>query len=485
MVVAVLDTGIRRDHVDLSPNLLPGYDFVNDPDTANDNSPRDVDPSDPGDWITSAENASGPFKDCGVEDSSWHGTKVSGIIGAATNNGIGMAGVAHGARILPLRVLGKCGGFDSDIQAAMRWAAGLSVPGVPANPTPARVLNLSLGSDGSCSQSYRDTIAQVNAAGAVVVAAAGNSTGRAVGTPANCPGAIGVAGIRHAGTKVGFSDLGPEIAIAAPGGNCVNITAGSACLYPILTSTNAGTREPLAGSSIYSDAYTITVGTSFAAPIVSGTVALMLATQPGLTPTEIKNLLQATARAFPTSGADNGPNDSTPVNFCQPPGNTDQLQCYCTTALCGAGMLDAAAATSAAAQALLARIATTPAAPEAGTAVILSGSGTLLGPGRSVASWTWSIVDSGGIVGGFSSATNAATASLLPTAAGTFTVRLTVTDDLGRSSAADASIAVAAAPVVQPPPPAQGGSSGGGAMGAGWLMALVLAAVALRRAARH
>ena len=135
-------------------NLLPGYDMVSDVDTANDGDGRDADPSDPGDWVTQAEitQIGGPFEDCAdrPESSSWHGTQTSGLIGALTGNGIGMASVGRTVRVLPVRVLGKCGGFDSDIIAGMRWAVGLSVAGVPANPNPARVLNMSLGGPDSC-----------------------------------------------------------------------------------------------------------------------------------------------------------------------------------------------------------------------------------------------------------------------------------------------------------------------------------------------
>jgi serine protease len=347
IVVAVLDTGVLADHEDLDPQrtgrVLPGYDFITDQGTANDGDGRDGDASDPGDWITAREDSRGDFAGCGLSDSTWHGTHVAGIVGAMTGNGVGMAGVAPDARILPVRVLGKCGGWDSDITAGMRWAAGLPLEDVPSNPHPARVLNLSLGGGGDCTVVYRDAVADVIAAGSVVVAAAGNSTGRAVGAPANCPGVIAVTGVRHAGTKVGFSDLGPEIAIAAPGGNCVNVDAGEPCLYPILTTTNTGIRAPVVGGSTYTDAFNYSVGTSFATPIVAGTVALMLSANPSMTASQVKSVLQSTARPFPTDGADNG-DDPTPVPVCQAPSNEDQLQCYCVTGLCGAGMLDARAA---------------------------------------------------------------------------------------------------------------------------------------------
>jgi len=355
VVVAVLDTGVRFEHPDLGRaadggKLLPGYDFVSDPVVANDGDGRDADASDPGDWVSEAEAGRGAFVGCAAEPSSWHGTSTASLVGALTDNGIGIAGVAPNVLVQPLRVLGKCFGYDADIIAAMRWAAGLHVDGVPDNPTPARVINMSLGGSGACSAGYQAVIDEVVARGVTVVAAAGNSTGGPVGEPANCRGVIGVLALRHSGTKVGFSDLGPEIAIAAPGGNCVNTGAGEPCLYPIVAARNSGTQGPL--ESIWSDSYSVTVGTSFSSPLVAGVAALMVSARPQLSVAQVRTLLQSTARAFAQSGADNGPGNPTPVPQCQPPrAGVQQLQCYCTTALCGAGMLDAGAAVAAAASA--------------------------------------------------------------------------------------------------------------------------------------
>ena len=363
VVVAVIDTGVLFDHPDLKRvanggNLLPGYDFVSDAEVANDGDGRDADPSDPGDWVTIAElrQSGGPFEDCtdAPEDSSWHGTQTSGLIGALTNNGIGIASVGRTVRVLPVRALGKCFGFDSDIVAAIRWSAGLPVAGVPTNPNPARVISMSLGGEGTCPQPYINAIADANAMGVVVVAAAGNNNGHPVFTPGNCPGVIAVAGLRHAGTRVGFSALGPEVAISAPAGNCVNIGVNDPCLYPILSTSNAGTTSPVsnaAGGSIYTDAFDLTFGTSASAPLVAGTAALLLSAQPGLTPSAVRSLLLATARPFPTSGAEDG---SGPIPACTAPkfdvnnDPIDQNQCYCNTSVCGAGMLDAGAAVAAA-----------------------------------------------------------------------------------------------------------------------------------------
>ncbi len=156
VVIADLDTGIRYDHPDLirataAGKLLPGYDFVSDVSMANDGTGRDSDASDPGDWISASDITHDPFKtDCTVGDSSWHGTRTAGILAALTDNTIGIAGTNWNAYVLPVRVLGKCGGFDSDIIDGMRWAAGIAVPGAPVNPYPARIINMSLGGTGSC-----------------------------------------------------------------------------------------------------------------------------------------------------------------------------------------------------------------------------------------------------------------------------------------------------------------------------------------------
>jgi len=202
IVVAVIDTGITN-HPDLAGRTVPGYDFISDPWGANDGDGRDADPSDPGDW-TSGE--------CGSPSgSSWHGTHVAGTIGAASNNGMGVAGVNWQSMLQTIRVLGKCGGSMSDIVDGMRWAAGLSVAGVPANATPARVLNMSLGGSGACTlpsrQAYQLAINEIVAAGAVVVVAAGNSNDNASQySPASCNNVITVAASDRYGGRAYYSN---------------------------------------------------------------------------------------------------------------------------------------------------------------------------------------------------------------------------------------------------------------------------------------
>jgi serine protease len=478
VVVAVLDTGIRFEHPDLrrvasGGNVLDGYDFVGDGITSGDGDGWDANPSDPGDYITAAEqdaNRSALDPDvCGTAPipSSWHGTQVAGIIGATTNNGIGMAGVAPFVRVLPVRVLGKCGGFDSDIQAGIRWAAGLDVPGAPPNPNPAWVINLSLGSADTCSAAYVDAIGDARAAGAVVVASAGNSSGEPVHSPANCPGVIAVAGLRHQGTKVGFSSMGPEVSISAPAGNCVNTGASEPCLYPILTTSNSGTTTPK--SSIYTGAfYDASYGTSFAAPLVSGAAALMLAVQPALTSTEVARALRSSSRRFPTSGVV----DTPAVQRCPAPvaGVIREEQCYCTTTTCGAGMLDVAFAVDVAH--LQPRIGQSASPPRPGQTLVLDADDTLVAGGREVASVEWFLDNGGGIVDVLTPGA-AGTVSLVPRAAGTFTVGLRVTDSTGLEVTTRRTIEVVSS--------STGGGGGGGAFDPAWLAALALAAGLLRR----
>ena len=350
-------------------------------------------------------------------NSSWHGTQTAGLIAATTDNGVGIAGVGRTVQLMPVRVLGKCGGYDSDIAVGMLWAAGvlssteLSAMKLPANATPARVLNMSLGGTQACSAAYVDAINRVNAAGVVVVAAAGNSGGNAVGSPASCPGALGVTALRHVGDKVGFSDLGPQIAIAAPGGNCVN-TGGGPCLYPIMTTSNSGAITPVAGvaGAIYTDAFNTSIGTSFSAPLVSGTVALMLSAQPSLTAAQVKATLQATARPFPTTGGTAG------IPACAAPGGAAQDECYCTTSTCGAGMLDAHAALLAV-NGVQAAISLTTTTPTTNQAISLTSS-SVESAGHTVVSYAWTILNAGSSNAAITSAANAASVTVTATACG-------------------------------------------------------------------
>ncbi|MFM2078754.1 MAG: hypothetical protein RJA49_2644, partial [Actinomycetota bacterium] len=310
VVVAVIDTGITN-HADLAGQTLPGFDFISDVNVANDGNLRDNDPHDPGDWIDATDTATQFFSSCAVSNSSWHGTHVSGTIAAVADNGIGVTGIAPGVKILPVRVLGKCGGFDSDIADGMRWAAGLAVAGVPTNPNPASVLNLSLGGSGPCSITDQQAIDDVRAVGATVVVAAGNSNANASGfSPANCNGVVAVAATGKDGNRASYSNFGSIVDIAAPGGDGAPAGGG------ILSTWNTGTKAPAA------DGYAWAEGTSMASPHVAGVAALVKSVDPSLTPAALTAMLQANVTPFPGAST-------------------------CTTSICGAGLLDAGNAVAA------------------------------------------------------------------------------------------------------------------------------------------
>jgi serine protease len=431
VVIAVIDTGVRFDHPDLTGRLLAGYDFVSGDSngsfkTANDSNGRDSDASDPGDWVTSADA-------CGkAEDSSWHGTRTSGIIGAMTNNGAGVAGITWNARILPVRVLGKCGGFNSDVLAGMLWAAGRHVDGVPDNATPARVLNISLGGEGSCDSASADVTSQLASQGVLIVVSAGNEGGP-VDSPANCPGAMGILGLRHAGTKVGFSSLGPEIALGAPGGNCVNTGAGEECVYSIGTTTNLGTTTP--GTNSYTNKLDhINVGTSFSAPIVSGIAGLMLAVNSNLKSTQLIARLKEGASPYPTTS------DSGTVPTCHVPTSSNDIQnteCICTTAACGAGMANANNSVLAALRPIANVIVQGAVSP--GATLTLQGGGSTAANSHTIASYSWM---KGGTV-----ISTGPTASVTAPSSGTSSVCLTVTDDAGKVDTAKVAIGTSSSTV--------------------------------------
>ncbi|MFG6486393.1 S8 family serine peptidase [Roseateles sp. BYS78W] len=503
IVVAVLDTGVRRDHPDFiaangTSQFLSGYDMIGSTPasagstaTAIANRPANADLTlalDYGDWVSQADIDGGKLgsgcTSTDIGNSSWHGTRVSGLIAALAGNGRGMSGVAPGVKILPVRVLGKCGGYDSDIIAGIKWAVGLAVPGVPANTNKAKVLNMSLGGSGSCAASdstgklYRDVIAQANAQGATIVVAAGNSEGQAVGLPGNCPGVVTVTALRHVGTKVGFASVGPEVTIAAPGGNCVNLAVGYPCLYTMVSTTNSGATSPVANDESYTNG-NASVGTSFSAPVVSGVVALMASVRPALTSAEATAALRKTARPFPTTGGGSASAATPPA--CVAPTAAKQDECYCTTSTCGAGMADAAAAVAAAQALNAATVAITPSSTSltAMQSATLTAAVTGLAAGKTVASTNWTLLDGGTAVSAFNGGADTATVSLTPGAAGSFTVQADITDSDGFVHSQTASFSVAAAAVTTPS--SSGGGGGGGAVSAAWLAALLLAAVSLKR----
>ncbi len=317
-VVAVLDTGVLPSHPMLQGHLLAGYDFVADPFIGADGqgssgSDRDADPTDPGDGVTPADLLFDPA--CGaVSQSSWHGSFVSGLLAGNPIVSEGIFPVNWNAVVLPVRVLGKCGGFSTDLADGIRWAAGLNVPGVPNNPFPAKVINLSLGAEGECVGAIEGAaVAAARQAGALVVVASGNDGG-SVDSPANCPGAFGVGALDQQGLKANYSNYGSSIQLFAPGGDAA---------FPIWSASNTGVASALTNT------YNTKIGTSFSAPLVAGSASLYWSVNPSASVASVEALLKSTARPFLSFS-------NRQVCSVDRPG----VECNCTTALCGAGMLD-------------------------------------------------------------------------------------------------------------------------------------------------
>ncbi|MBS3911721.1 MAG: S8 family serine peptidase [Hydrogenophaga sp.] len=332
VVVAVVDGGYRP-HADLEANVLPGYDFISADSpskfgrnihwTANDGDARDPDARDPGDWITPDDVTNGYCDK--AEESSWHGTHVAGLAGAVGNNGVGGLGVAYGAQLLPVRVLGRCGGYSSDILAGARWAAGLDGTGVTPPSRPAKVLNLSLGVSGvACDTTTQSIVDEIRARNVSIVASSGNDGSTFLTMPANCKGVMAVTAHTREGDSADYANVGAGTAISAPGGGDNTILPPSPGNPRFIVSTgNAGLEEP-AG-----DNYMLYNGTSMAAPQVVGVLALLASLRPDLPMATLEGIVIGSTRPFPAGG-------------------------YCATnpyglpaGFCGSGLLDAEKAVAA------------------------------------------------------------------------------------------------------------------------------------------
>ncbi len=376
VVIAIVDTGIVN-HQDLNgagiapfsdryvPNgrFLAGYDFISDNVgagtlpanfVANDGDGRDPDPSDPGDFVTTQEESMYPSicddGNPGPQNSSWHGSHMAGIAAASAGNATGIAGIGWNVRILPVRALGKCGGSLSDIAEAIRWSAGLSVPGVPTNPTPAKVISLSLGSDPAtlCDGTMQGAVDAAINAGSVVVAATGNDGATGLSVPAKCNGVIAVTAHTINGENADYANIGapggapPQPTISSPGGGKPTLLGVGGPTddptwfgYYIWSTVLFGNTTP--GSTDSSTpprsgpAYAGFTGTSAATPQVAAVAALIKSIIPGATPAQIRAFLVNNVRPHPAGG----------VCTIPPPGGF--------MGQCGPGLLDANLALRAAA----------------------------------------------------------------------------------------------------------------------------------------
>lgn len=436
VTVAVLDSGYVS-HPDV-PAPVGGYDFIADLTTAGDGTARDADPSDPGDYCLTAPAPT---------NSTWHGLRVSSLINAARDNATGYAGAAPGAAVFNVRVLGRCGGYLSDIADALSWLAGQSIAGLPLSGKPARVLNLSLGADRATCPSYmQSAVNAASSAGLLVVASAGNAGHDAQQAPANCTGVLSVGASSASGDLASYSGANSSVALLAPGGgNCSSQTA--ACdSTPLYAASNNGT------TSVGANSYATFSGTSASAPLVSAAAALILSVRPELTAAQVATLLTSTTRSFPLDSR------------CASPAYASR---------CGAGLLDAGAAVAQAlGQSAVAQVTTTspPLLVRRGATMQVTASGYA----ASDYTWSWQQI-SGPAVTGMQSTTSATASFRAPSTSGPVVLRVTGTSaTLGGSSASadvtftvdeppslDATRSVTSAPGKSVSVPVQGADSEG------------------------
>ena len=422
VVVAVIDNGYRQ-HIDFAP-LLPGYDFITDPTLSNDGNGRDTDAQDPSDSVVADECYPGSPPRTG----HWHGTAMVGYIAGLVNNGRYGTGVAPGVKILPARVIGKCGGLTSDVVDGMRWAAGLSVPGVPSNPNRANILSISIGAEASCNAlgAFQSAVTEIVNAGKVIVVAAGNGQlNPGLEAPANCNGVIAVTAHAIDGDLAQYANVSPQVALSAPGGGCGKLAFQSTCFTESDPNglgtygyTNTGLTSPGA------DSFRLGEGSSGSAAEVAGVAALLLSVKPTLTPAQVRSILQSSARPFPAGT-------------------------WCTTAaatgLCGAGLLDANAALRLTPIPPAVTITNTAQVVAPNVTVVLSGTATA-DAGRSINSYSWTQL-TGASVGTIANS-NTPNASFTAPATGTYSFQLTAIDSGGSTGTANTTVRVNSPPVL-------------------------------------
>lgn len=284
VVIGVIDSGVVA-HPDLQGQLVQGYDFISDPARAGDGDGPDPDPTDAGD------------RGHGSGLSTWHGTHVSAIAVARADDGAGMAGLAPGCRVMPLRALGVGGGLTSDVSDAIRYAAGLhTAPTGERLSAPLRVVNLSLGAsvpsaelDAACTAA--------SGQGVLLVAAAGNTPGP-LAYPAAFPSVLAVTAVDGVLQGTAYSSTGDAVSLCAPGGVRTLDEQGDGWPDAILSAVVDETQHPrVMGHAWY-------VGTSQAAPHVAAGAALLLSLAPNLTAAQVRQRLEQAALDRGVAGHD-------------------------------------------------------------------------------------------------------------------------------------------------------------------------------------
>lgn len=452
--VAIVDTGILS-HADLTgAKINTGSNFITN--TFRNNSGDSIG-TDPGDAITATDITSNPTVCNGAtpSNSSWHGTFVTGLV-AAQHSGTRVAGIAPGVGVQMARALGRCGGAESDIIDAVTWASGGVVARISPsiNPTPAKVINMSLGGTGSCDVPMQTAITNARNRGAVIVVATGNESASAIDSPANCTGTIAVTAHTLEGDKATYANVGTGTTLSAPGGGNGSVVNGLGALIASLS--NTGTTS--AGSPGYSGE----AGTSMATPHVAGVAALMLSVNSALTPDQIATVLKQSARPFPAG-----------------------TYCATHTGVCGAGMLDAGAAVALAKGNPTVHASTSASTVVTNNAVTLTATGSA-GLVNTITSVQWAQTSGPSVsltTAGPDSNGNY-TATFTPSAAGTYAFNVTLTSNTGATATDTTNVTVTAAAstgTTTPPAATSSSGGGGGAIGLAGAALLLAAGLAGRR----
>ena len=266
IVVAVIDSGVIAGHPSLAGQLLPGYDMVSPAQNLRNKRSTDFTPDERGSKCGSRLMANS-FRT--------HGTEVASLV---AGNGVdGVFGVNPEAKILPIRVFGACAMSRKDLIDAISWAAGLPVAGLPENPNPAKIINLSMaGGYAVCGADLQALIDRLVQDHKFIVAAAGNNFHKPLHEPANCTGVISVGALNAENRIEVYSALDPRTFVYAPGGGAslpVNadwaVNKLKVATYELDFVGNERATTRFRG-----------VGTSYSAPVVAGFISLWLSHHP-------------------------------------------------------------------------------------------------------------------------------------------------------------------------------------------------------------
>ena len=286
VVLALVDTGVLLNHPDLQGRLLPGFDFITDEVTANDGDGMDDDPDDPGDST--------------FGNSSFHGTHVTGTMAAASDNGVGVAGVTWNCKVLPIRGIGVSFGSVADIVEGMLYAGGLPNASGTVPDQPARVLNLSLGGVAGEAESRieRAAVQSLVAAGITVIAASGNQGSSEPAPPAFYPETISVGAVDATLGRASYSNFGETLDIVGPGGKRFRDDNNDGFDDGVFSTKGDDSGD------VIEFTYNVLEGTSMACPHITGVIGLMLSVNPDLTADEVRSILLGTAIDLGDTGRD-------------------------------------------------------------------------------------------------------------------------------------------------------------------------------------